>query len=142
MKPRRNNDTAVSEIVGEMLMLTIVLILLAVLSSSVSMYLPPPRDPGVTIRMNSSLHDGNVTLYHKGGDTLKTSEITVIVEKGTDTRRYSIHDTVNMTVIGYSGTINPPLFDLGDSLEVSGIGNGVTISLSTSRAVIFSGKVP
>jgi len=137
-KCNNRESGAVSEIVGEMLMLTLVLILLAVFSSSLSNYLPPPRDPSVTIRM-SPLDFGNVTLYQKGGDAIKTSELTVIVEKNGSLQRLTRGNGIIFT--GYSGEQNPNLFDLGDRIIVANVTEGDRISLATPHAVIYSGQV-
>ena len=134
----RKND-GVSEIVGEMLMLTLVLILLAVFSSSLSNYLPPPRDPSVTIRMSCD-GSGTATLYHKGGDAIKTSDLTVIVENNGSLKKFSPGNGV--IVIQYqTGKPNPNLFDLGDWIIVTGVKEGDKISLATSHAVIYNGRV-
>jgi FlaG/FlaF family flagellin (archaellin) len=139
MRKSSARKDGVSEIVGEMLLLAIVLVLLAVFSSSLGNYLPPPRDPSVTIRMSYD-GSGTATLYHKGGDAIKTSGISVIIEKNSETERFT-GPGPNVTFIRYDGMINPPLFDLGDSIEVTGIGSGETISLATSHALIYSGRV-
>ena len=126
------NEEAVSEIVGEMLMLTIVLILLAVFSSSLSHYLPPPRDPSVTIKMSSiDPGSGNVTLYHTGGDVIKKGDLIVIVENSPSNREkvgFTIHSMID----------NPEIFSLGDTINISAQ-NQAEITLSTSRTVLFKG---
>jgi archaeal type IV pilus assembly protein PilA len=138
MRKISEQEDGVSEIVGEMLLLAIVLVLLAVFSSSLSNYLPPPRDPSVTIRM-SPLQGDNVTLYHKGGDAIKTSDLTVIVEEGGVLQRLKPGNGMNVS--GYSGEPNPNLFDLGDWIDVSGVDKDDTVSLTNSRAIIYSGQV-
>ena len=138
MKRNKQYDNAVSDIVGEMLLLAIVLVVLAVFSSSLSNYLPPPRDPSVTIRM-SPLQDGNVTLYHKGGDAIKTSDLTVIIEKSGSLQRLTREKGINFT--GYSGEQNPNLFDLGDWINVTNVNDGDKVSLATPHAVIYNGQV-
>jgi FlaG/FlaF family flagellin (archaellin) len=130
-KISRKND-AVSEIVGEMLMLTMVLIILAVFSSSFSNYLPPPRDPSVTIKMSAiDPGSGNVTLYHIGGDIIKRADLIVIVENSSSDREkvgFKIHSMIN----------NPEIFGLGDTINISAQ-NQAEITLTTSRTVLFKG---
>ena len=140
-KLNREND-AVSEIVGEMLMLTLVLILLAVFSSSLSNYLPPARDPTVTIRMSYD-GTGTATLYHKGGDAIKTSDLTIIVENNGFVKKFIPGNSeVAATVFQYkTGVTNPNLFDLGDWIKVTGVNANDTISLATPHAVIYNGRV-
>ena len=135
-------EEGVSEIVGEMLLLVIVLILLAVFSSSLSNYLPPARDPSVTIRMSYD-GSGTATLYHKGGDAIRTSDLTVIVEDNGAFNKFSPgNNNASVTVFQYqTGIQNPDLFDLGDWINVSGVHEGDTISLVNPRAVIYGGQV-
>ena len=79
-----NHGTAVSEVVGEMLMIGIVLILVSVFSASLPNYLPSERSPTVTIMMSNDT-GGNITLWHKGGDWVKTDVLRVIVSDTTST---------------------------------------------------------
>jgi archaeal type IV pilus assembly protein PilA len=133
-------DDAVSEIVGEMLMLTMVLIILAVFSSSLSNYLPPPRDPSVTIKMSYNDTAKIAILYHKGGDPIKTTDLTIIVGNSSTTSRLNYGNS-RVKYIGYNGLANPNLFDLGDRVEVYDVYSG-EISLATSHAVIYQTLVP
>jgi FlaG/FlaF family flagellin (archaellin) len=130
VRKKNRKENAVSEIVGEMLMLTMVLIILAVFSSSLSNYLPPPRDPSVTIKMDSIV-PGNVTLHHDGGDIIKKSDLSVIVENNV-TDREKVGFTINSVVN------NPELFGLGDTINIS-TQNQAEITLTTSRTVLFKG---
>jgi archaeal type IV pilus assembly protein PilA len=140
MRRKPPNEDAVSEIVGEMLMLTIVLILLAVFSSSLSNYLPAPRDPSVTITMSYDAPARNVTLYHKGGDPIKTSDLTVIVENSSTMSRLTSTEA-GFTVINYKGELNPGIFDLGDKINVTGVAGDCKISIATGHAVIYNALV-
>lgn len=132
MKKITRKDDAVSEIVGEMLMLTMVLVLLALFSTSLSNYLPPPRDPSVTIKMSSiDPGSGNITLYHKGGDAIKMADLIVIIENSSSDREkagFTIHSMIN----------NPKIFGLGDTINISAQ-NKAEITLTTSRTVLFKG---
>ncbi len=74
---KRTGDQAVSEVVGEMLMIGIVLILAAVFTSQLPNYLPSERSPSVTVMMSTDTF-GDVTLWHKGGDWVKVSTLKVI----------------------------------------------------------------
>ncbi len=140
MKSRTRQETAVSEVVGEMLMIGIVLILVAVFSASLSNYLPSERSPTVTIRMSNDTA-GNITLWHKGGDWVKA-----------DTMRVIVSDANNKITRTYTIKSNPPFlavpsaesFDLGDNLTVDWGGpldGNESVVLATDRAVIFSGRI-
>ncbi|WP_062397618.1 type IV pilin N-terminal domain-containing protein [Methanogenium cariaci] len=65
MRIRQINEEAVSEVVGEMLMIALVLILVAIFSASMGNYLPHERDPSVTIM--ATANDSHIVLWHKGG---------------------------------------------------------------------------
>lgn len=133
-------EFAVSEIVGEMMMITIVLILVAIFAANVGNLLPPPRDPTVTIVVEgeggSIPNHMNVILYHKGGDWIKESDLTVIISWGDKMRRFrSVDGSFQMQP-------EKSVFDLGSRITISGIPtDNATVSLVTPRKVIFSGPV-
>ena len=140
MQYTNQNDAAVSEVVGEMLMIGIVLILVAVFSASLSNYLPSERSPTVTILLTNTT-DGHITLWHQGGDWVKTSSLKVIVAAAD-----------NSMVQTYTFDSDPPLvtvpdteaFDLGDNLTVDWgepLAGNESVTLATDQAVIFSGKI-
>jgi FlaG/FlaF family flagellin (archaellin) len=132
MKHTTDNREAVSEIVGEMLMLSLVLILMAVFSAGMSSYLPTERSPSVTIMMTADDH--NITFWHKGGDWVKKSDIKVTV----------MNETASTTFTANQMELDPDisLFDLGSSLSVSySAAGGEEVRLITPHAVIYSGQV-
>jgi len=133
MRKITRKEDAISEIVGEMLMLTIVLVLLAVFSTSLSNYLPPPRDPSVTIMM-SPLDSTSVMLFHKGGDAIKKSDLVVIID---DTKKLSGANNDIQITSDYG--LDPLLFDLGDWITISPVNDGDEITLATTRTVLFKG---
>ena len=65
MCSRNNSDTGVSEVVGEMLMIVLVIILLSVFSAALYNFLPSDRDPSISVMMKNDRQ--NITLWHKGG---------------------------------------------------------------------------
>lgn len=145
-KKKRDRDSAVTELVGEMLMLTIVLILIAVFSSTASNFLPPPRDQSVTIMVDGPdnrtdpINYIDVCLYHKGGDWIKTSDLTVVIsddEKSTILKYRSDNESFRQEPDSQS-------FDLGDRIVIVHIPKASApheVQLVTPRAVIFSGEV-
>ncbi|WP_245543532.1 type IV pilin N-terminal domain-containing protein [Methanoplanus limicola] len=75
-----NNESGVSSVVGEMLMISIVLIIVAIFAASASQFAPQEREPSATIMVGSTGDSGhNVTLWHKGGDTLVKGSLQVIL---------------------------------------------------------------
>lgn len=139
---KRNRDDAVSELVGEMLMLTIVLILLAVFSATASNFLPQPRDPTVTIVTDSAKNSSggiDVYLYHKGGDWIKKSDLTIIIsdKKNVNIWKYQIGD--GSCILWQDSQT----FDLGNSIVIFNASTeSHEVRLVTPRAVVFPGVVP
>jgi len=133
-------EFAVSEIVVEMMMITIVLILVAVFAANVGNLLPPPRDPTVNIVVEgeggSMTNCMNVTLYHKGGDWIKESDLTVIISWGENMVRFRSGNS------SFQMLPEKSVFDLGSRITISDIPTDyATVSLVTPRKVIFSGPV-
>ena len=138
-----SRNKAVSEVVGEMLMIGIVLVLAAVLTSQLSNYIPSERSPTVTIMMSNDT-SGNVTLWHKGGDWVKVNDLKVIVSNQTYQSNYTYTGTHNFTFVPDPAEPQSQVFDLGGNITVSTgaplYGNEKVV-IATERAVIFSGVV-
>lgn len=132
----RMNESGVSEVVGEMLMIGLAVVLISVFASVLGNFLPSAHDPSVTILLTS---DGdNITLWHKGGDWIKGEDLTVIV--GNDTYRQSF----TQQVPDFAMVPERETFRLGSNITVrTGLSytGDETISLVTPRARIFSGTV-
>lgn len=113
-------------------MISLVLLLVAVFAVSLGNLLPTERAPTVTVMMTSTT--GNITLYHKGGDWVKATDLEVIVSNATATRRYRASE-----------------FDLAPAKQVFDLGSNITVNCTVTgdeqvrlvmpRAVLFSGEV-
>lgn len=133
-------ESAVSEVVGEMLIIAIVLILVSIFSASLPSYLPSERSPTVTIMMSHD-SDGNITLWHKGGDWVKANSIRMIVSNNTT---YQTSYRLNDPVHGFILVPDTQAFDLGSTITVDWgkpLEGNEKVVLATDRAVIFSGSV-
>jgi len=133
-----SHDTAVSEVVGEMLMIGIVLIIVAVFSASLSDYLPSERSPTVTIRISNDTN-GHITLLHKGGDWVKTDALKVIVSDSTGMSSYTLK-----TDPPFIPVPDTQAFDLEGNITVEydkPLAGDEEVVLATDRAVIFSGMI-
>jgi FlaG/FlaF family flagellin (archaellin) len=141
---REGTDRGVSEVVGEMLMVALVIVLLAALSAALYHYLPPDRDPSVTIRVSNDAQ--NITFWHKGGDWVRAEDVTVVI--GNESRRFtyiwdhspgSLQREGNFTLVP-----DKSVFDLGSNLTVvtgHDLEGNETVRLITSRSVLFTGGV-
>ena len=132
-------DEAVSEVVGEMLMISLVLLLIAVFAASLGNFLPTERAPTVTVMMTNTTE--NITLYHKGGDWVRAADLEVIVSNYTSSPE---DDTPPPRFPFGNFTLSPEkqVFDIGRSITVNYTATGgEQVRLVTPRAVLFSGEV-
>jgi hypothetical protein len=132
------NSYAVSEVIGEMLMIGIVLILVAVFTASLADFIPSSRSPTVTIIMSNDT-GGNITLWHKGGDWVKAETLRVIVSNDTSMAIYTRNSDVPFLLVPEALA-----FDLESNITVirnAPFAGDESVSLATDRAIIFSGIV-
>jgi FlaG/FlaF family flagellin (archaellin) len=127
------DDSAVSPVVGEMLMIVLALLLVSLFSVTLLGLLPSERGASVDIMMNNSCE--NVTLWHKGGDWVRKSNLQVVVIKDKQTTTIGSSDD--------SFILEGNSFDLGDTIVVKPDGitfdGGEIVRLVSGRSVIFSG---
>lgn len=136
MNPKEYNELGVSEVVGEMLMIALVVVLLAVFSAALFNYLPADREPTVTIMMTSDT-TGNFTFWHKGGDWVKVEDLSVVIVNETWKKTFS-QKSGNLVVVP-----DKTVFDLGSNVTVTMPGSpegNETIKLITPRTVIYTGR--
>ncbi|MGB7787905.1 type IV pilin N-terminal domain-containing protein [Methanoregula sp.] len=133
---RNDADSGVSEVVGEMLMVALVIVLISVFSAILYNFLPTDRDPSINVMMTNDQQ--NITLWHKGGDWVKIQDLTVII--GNDTNRTSFSYRNGNLIL----TPNKTVFDLGSNITVQTrtfFEGNETVKLVTPRTVIYTGKV-
>lgn len=119
-------------------MIALVVVLLSVFSAALYNFLPADRDPSISIMMTNDRQ--NITLWHKGGDWIRSEDLTVIIGNETDRTSFSS---------GNRGLILVPdktVFDLGSNITITMPTNqplegDETVKLVTSRTVIYSGRV-
>ncbi|MBP2133468.1 FlaG/FlaF family flagellin (archaellin) [Methanomicrobium sp. W14] len=137
------NCEALSPVVGEMMMVALAILLVSLFSVTLLGLLPSERSDTVDIRMNYSIQDNTITLWHKGGDWIKKSEIRVIViqGEGKDTHTYTIKPSDE----GFS--MKGESFDLGDNITVDvyktssiTLKGGETVRLVSGKNTIYSGE--
>jgi archaeal type IV pilus assembly protein PilA len=134
MNEKKNAERGVSEVVGEMLMIALVIILLSVFSAALYHFLPAEREPSISVKM--SIDRENITLWHKGGDWVKFEDLTVII--GNETNRTSFSKKNGDLILVPDKTV----FDLGSTVQMSASLTGdETVKLVTPHAVIYTGKV-
>jgi len=133
---KTTNCTGVSEVVGEMLMIALVIVLISVFSAALYNFLPTTRDPTVSVMMSNDQQ--NITLWHKGGDWVKRDDLTIIVSNGTGRVSFSRQNG------GLIFVPDKPVFDLGSNITVrmpANLEGDETVKLVTPHTVLYVGKV-
>jgi FlaG/FlaF family flagellin (archaellin) len=136
MNLKEPNEPGVSEVVGEMLMIALVVVLLAVFSAALFNYLPVDREPTVTIMMTSD-GAGDFTFWHKGGDWVKVEDLNVVIVNETYQKSFS-RKSGNLVIVP-----DKMVFDLGSNVTVKMPGTkegNETIKMVTPRTVVYSGR--
>ncbi|MFA4849246.1 MAG: type IV pilin N-terminal domain-containing protein [Methanoregula sp.] len=136
------NTRGVSEVVGEMLMIGLVIILIAVFSTTISSFLPTERYPSVTIKMTNETPN-TITVWHNGGDWIKATDLRVIVKNSTDHATETIY-RLDDSHYAFALVPQKTTFDLGSNITIiwgSELDGNETVKLATPRAVIFSGQL-
>ena len=143
MKVHKKDETGVSPIVGEMLMLSLVLILVSLFAVSASQYIPEDREPSLNIMMEKyppdTPGDYNITLWHKGGDTVSNRSIKIILSSNDNDKGRIQIDSDNICI----NDIKEANFMPGDSMIIDPAQyvGGYTIQMVVSNSVVFSGRV-
>ena len=132
-------DDAVSSVVGEMLLLAIGVILVAVFATSLMGLLPSDRDDHVDAAMDSDVLNHTIMFYHKGGDAIAKEELRVMVypEGNIIPRDCSISPLIDSK--GDETTV----FNLGCVLKVSvpDLAPKDQVRLATDNTIIYTGVV-
>ncbi|MBR5007348.1 MAG: type IV pilin N-terminal domain-containing protein [Methanocorpusculum sp.] len=129
-------DDAATSVVGEILLMALVIILVSLFAASAFDLLPGDRQSVVDVSM--SYDDANKTLsfWHKGGDWIAESDLTVTLTEGnskTTLGQKSLTDFEGQTKV---------VFDLGGCYTVSlpdSVPTGeVSIRLTSSDSVLYA----
>lgn len=120
-----NDDRGVSPVIGVILMVAITVILAAVIGTFVLGLGDSLSDSTPQAQLNADFTNGNVTIEHRGGDTIATEDITV---------NYDGSATTN--------TSFPGQFGVGDSHEFITDGNAqsgdtITIIHNPSDSILY-----
>ena len=129
-------DDAVSSVVGEMLLLTIALILTAVFAVSAFSFLPGDREDIVDV--DAEISDDRITFWHKGGDAVPKDQLSAAVYDGVTPK------TVTVSSLKNAAGDDTAVFDLGGyyTVSVTGLTSRDEIRLSTDRTIIYTGVAP
>ena len=131
-----SRDRGVSEVIGEMLMIGLAVVLISVFASVLGNFLPSAHDPSVSILLTNE--QGNITLWHKGGDWVNAQELRVIVGNDSFRKSFSPQDPE------FAMVPDKAVFQLGSTITVRtglSFSGDESVSLVTDHARIFSGTV-
>ncbi|NMA88417.1 MAG: type IV pilin [Methanoculleus bourgensis] len=142
------DESAVSPVIGEMLMIVLALLLVSLFSMTLLDFLPSERSPWVDIKMNNSGED--VRLWHQGGDWIKRSDLQVVIIRNKQTYTIRSSDDAFELRDLNDKLSNSNSFDLGDRIVVQPaikfpgftFDGGETVRLVSKRSVVFSGVIP
>ena len=126
------NESAVTSVVGEMLLLVLVIILVSIMAASALSMLPGERETMTDISM--SMNGTHIFFWHHGGDWVDAGDLTVRIMKSDGSGSFApIERDSGLKVNAYSKvtedyTVKSDTFDLGTRIEAkkpSGVSGGV-----------------
>ncbi|QSZ66201.1 type IV pilin [Methanofollis aquaemaris] len=142
MNDRTHYDDAVSSVVGEMIMIVLVIILVALFATSAFSLIPGGREASVDIAMTNESGDSTVIIWHKGGDWVEKNDLKVVI-LGEDGSRDE-YTGPDFDLYDHNGDPTGA-FDLGGRLEVDLDrplkGGKDTVRLVTQTNVVYSGEI-
>lgn len=129
-------DLAVSEVIGSVLLISLVVLGVAIVGVLLLSQSGPQKTPNVNF-MTGTLTDGGVTkmyLYHNGGDTLAKGTFSVLVD-GTARDDYTISDGTNEWSLGQNLILTVPPGPHSVALVYNATGSPVVIRSGTSSGI-------
>ncbi|HJJ28793.1 MAG TPA: type IV pilin N-terminal domain-containing protein [Methanocorpusculum sp.] len=129
-------DSAVSSVVGEMLMLAVVVILAGLFAVGAMSFLPGER--GEVIDITADFSDlTHIVFTHRGGDVVSAADLKVTVYQGTTGQ------AVTFEVRNQNDDNTASVFDLGRRIVLlESIASGDEIRISTSKSIVYAGRIP
>jgi len=124
MTPQKINDSAVSPVVGVMLMLVVTIIIAAVVSAFAGgLGSGTNKQPSMEIRATYSNSSG-MTITHMGGDPVSTANVYFIVTPSSDFgSEQNAHWKINSSVISVNTGSGPELWSANAAQVMSGVPN-------------------
>lgn len=135
-----DSDTAVTSVMGEMLVMVLVLILVSLFATSAFNLLPGDREQVVTVSMETN--DTHLIFWHKGGDWVDKYDLTVTITPEDGGEKIT-HDQNNMTVLDFRGN-KSEVFDLGGNITIAAPTETgfYEVRMTTPKSVIYNGRFP
>ncbi len=131
-------DEGVSEVVGELLLLAIVVVVMAVLSSNISTLIPSVEDAPYARFIG--FNEGNITILHEGGESLQLTDLRIVVE-GNETTQCVFDGSMLVCDGNAAGELSDDgngCWDFGETLTIYGdaVGNVSKVVIAHRRGVL------
>ncbi len=124
-------EHAISEVLGEMLLLVIVVVLAAALSASMGNLIPNLKDVPYASFIGR-INGDNYTIVHEGGDSINLADLKIVIDNGTIT---SLDTSQILSAINDENENG--YWDFGENLNISRTyGSSVTISIAADGQVL------
>ncbi len=140
---KQHDDDAVSSVVGEMIMVALVIILVALFATSAFSLVPGGREASVDVVMKNTSDGTTLFFWHKGGDWVEGKDLTVVVINKSSREEYRPKEDLDEGVFDHQGN-SVEAFDLGGYLKVTispPLEGGEIVRLVTPKNVIYSGEI-
>ncbi len=139
----RNDEEAVSPVIGVILMVAITVILAAVIAAFVFGMGTPTQAPQASVVISSvSASTGNITLTHRGGDSIDLFKTKAIID-GVNSSQHNVINLLN--------GVSTQFYAVGDNLLITETNGSVKVYLNnnlvtpsstvTGNFTLVSGKV-
>jgi hypothetical protein len=108
-KTRDNSDSAVSEVIGSILLISVAVLGIAIVGAVLMSHSTPEKIPALSAVIAEDTSQGKISIYHDGGDALQAGNMKILVdgvpqqftEQGsTAWSTWSVGDTLTYTYTG------------------------------------------
>ncbi len=130
-------DGGMSEVLGEILMLTITLTLVAVFSANLSSLIPSVGESVYAVFKGR--YDGNLTIQHVGGESLPLSDVRVVVRYDGNTAICRFSGEVLYCNAYASGVLlgdGDNYWEFGETLELSPPSGEVWVTIACGNEIV------
>jgi len=129
-KDIREDEEAVSPVIGVILMVAITVILAAVITAFVFGMGPPEAAPQASLRISDTDTTAHtITIVHDGGDSLDLTDVKVIVDNG-GTR--SVWDPAAATGGALNMSVGDTMLITTNDMKINGVDTGVNAATAVS----------
>ncbi len=137
----RQNEEAVSPVIGVILMVAITVILAAVIAAFVFGMGTPQKAPQASITIASaSTALGNITLNHAGGDAIDLNKVKAIVD-GVNSSQHNVISLLSTSTQFFAAGDNLMIQERTASQNVTLNGVALTTGTSQTNFTLVTGKV-